>query len=183
MVNEGVISVTGLINKDLFPCSFLTQFYQMDMAPTRRWLRLPGYQPSTSSAIYSGKSGWVFPSEFQLSCLPSSSATRIKSPSFLLVHVSPQALESKLAACRNFAKDQRARKAYALDNGNALNANYSQSLHTSYFDKAWVKPKHTCLLDEGWLMTRILWCNVTVQIFVFSPSRTEMVTFPALIFG
>nr|XP_046233572.1 nuclear distribution protein nudE-like 1-A isoform X3 [Scatophagus argus] len=49
------------------------------------------------------------------------------------------ALESKLAACRNFAKDQRARKAYALDNGNVLNANtanYSQSLHTSYFDKA-----------------------------------------------
>uniref|UniRef100_A0A671WKZ2 NudE neurodevelopment protein 1-like 1a n=1 Tax=Sparus aurata TaxID=8175 RepID=A0A671WKZ2_SPAAU len=49
------------------------------------------------------------------------------------------ALESKLAACRNFAKDQRARKAYALDNSNALNANtanYSQSLHTSYFDKA-----------------------------------------------
>ncbi|KAG8008783.1 Nuclear distribution protein nudE-like 1-B [Nibea albiflora] len=49
------------------------------------------------------------------------------------------ALESKLAACRNFAKDQRARKAFALDNGNILNANtanYSQSLHTSYFDKA-----------------------------------------------
>lgn len=58
----------------------------------------------------------------------------------VVVHVSPlQALESKLAACRNFAKDQRARKAYALDNGNVLNANtanYSQSLHTSYFDKA-----------------------------------------------
>ncbi|XP_035468888.2 nuclear distribution protein nudE-like 1-A isoform X1 [Scophthalmus maximus] len=46
------------------------------------------------------------------------------------------ALESKLAACRNFAKDQKARKAFALDNSNALNANYSQSLHTSYFDKA-----------------------------------------------
>lgn len=49
------------------------------------------------------------------------------------------ALESKLAACRNFAKDQKARKAYALDNGNVLNANtanYSQSLHTSYYDKA-----------------------------------------------
>uniref|UniRef100_A0A3Q3W0J8 NUDE domain-containing protein n=1 Tax=Mola mola TaxID=94237 RepID=A0A3Q3W0J8_MOLML len=47
------------------------------------------------------------------------------------------ALESKLAACRNFAKDQRARK--ALENGNVLNANtanYSQSLHSSYFDKA-----------------------------------------------
>ncbi|XP_020773934.1 nuclear distribution protein nudE-like 1-A isoform X1 [Boleophthalmus pectinirostris] len=48
------------------------------------------------------------------------------------------ALESKLAACRNFAKDQKARKAYALDNSNALNANnnFAQSLHTSYFDKA-----------------------------------------------
>ncbi|XP_029383367.1 nuclear distribution protein nudE-like 1-A isoform X1 [Echeneis naucrates] len=49
------------------------------------------------------------------------------------------ALESKLAACRNFAKDQKARKAYALDNSNALNANttnFSQSLHASYFNKA-----------------------------------------------
>ncbi|XP_034414692.1 nuclear distribution protein nudE-like 1-A [Cyclopterus lumpus] len=49
------------------------------------------------------------------------------------------ALESKLAACRNFAKDQKARKAFALDNSNALNANttgYSQSLHTAYYDKA-----------------------------------------------
>lgn len=56
---------------------------------------------------------------------------------YMLVHL--QALESKLAACRNFAKDQKARKAYALDNSNVLNANvarYSQSLHTSYFDKA-----------------------------------------------
>ncbi|KAF6727215.1 Nuclear distribution protein nudE-like 1-B [Oryzias melastigma] len=49
------------------------------------------------------------------------------------------ALESKLAACRNFAKDQKSRKSYTLDNGNVLNANtaiYSQALHTSYFDKA-----------------------------------------------
>ncbi|KAM3591408.1 uncharacterized protein V6R79_001585 [Siganus canaliculatus] len=51
------------------------------------------------------------------------------------------ALESKLAACRNFARDQRARKAFVLDNSNAVNANnsgggYSQPLHTSYFDKA-----------------------------------------------
>lgn len=49
------------------------------------------------------------------------------------------ALESKLAACRNFAKDQKARKAYSLDNSNALNANtthYAQALSTSYFDKA-----------------------------------------------
>ncbi|CAG5903352.1 unnamed protein product [Menidia menidia] len=52
------------------------------------------------------------------------------------------ALESKLAACRNFAKDQKAQKAQkplmvrtglALDNSNALNAN---TLHSSYFDKA-----------------------------------------------
>ncbi|KAM3859513.1 nuclear distribution protein nudE-like 1-A isoform 1-T1 [Diretmus argenteus] len=49
------------------------------------------------------------------------------------------ALESKLAACRNFAKDQRARKAHAIENGNVINGNaakFSQSLHTSYFDKA-----------------------------------------------
>ncbi|KAM6951619.1 nuclear distribution protein nudE-like 1-A isoform 2-T2 [Aplochiton taeniatus] len=49
------------------------------------------------------------------------------------------ALESKLAACRNFAKDQKARKAY-LENGNVINGNtakYSHSLHsTSYFDRA-----------------------------------------------
>ncbi|XP_004080708.1 nuclear distribution protein nudE-like 1-B [Oryzias latipes] len=49
------------------------------------------------------------------------------------------ALESKLAACRNFAKDQKSRKTYTLDNGNVLNANtaiYTQALHTSYYDKA-----------------------------------------------
>ncbi|MEQ2188628.1 hypothetical protein GOODEAATRI_016962 [Goodea atripinnis] len=48
------------------------------------------------------------------------------------------ALESKLAACRNFAKDQKARKAYSLDNSNALNANttsYAQGLSTSLYDK------------------------------------------------
>lgn len=59
------------------------------------------------------------------------------------VYASLQVLESKLAACRNFTKDQRARKAYALDNSNVLNGNTtsqtSQSLHTSYFEKAWVK--------------------------------------------
>ncbi|KAM8836423.1 nuclear distribution protein nudE-like 1-A isoform 2-T2 [Spinachia spinachia] len=51
------------------------------------------------------------------------------------------ALESKLAACRNYAKDQKASKAYGLDNSNALNANnanHSQSLQASYFDKATV---------------------------------------------
>nr|XP_055032077.1 nuclear distribution protein nudE-like 1-A isoform X2 [Misgurnus anguillicaudatus] len=50
------------------------------------------------------------------------------------------ALESKLAACRNFAKDQAARKNYVTNvNGNLINGemgNYSHSLHTSYFDKA-----------------------------------------------
>ncbi|CAM4405108.1 unnamed protein product [Leuciscus chuanchicus] len=47
------------------------------------------------------------------------------------------ALESKLAACRNFAKDQAARKSYSTGNGN-LNSNatkFSHSLHTTYFDK------------------------------------------------
>ncbi|XP_062330957.1 nuclear distribution protein nudE-like 1-A isoform X2 [Osmerus eperlanus] len=49
------------------------------------------------------------------------------------------ALESKLAACRNFAKDQKARKSYVTENGNVINGNtakFSHSLHTSYFDKA-----------------------------------------------
>ncbi|KAK7168269.1 hypothetical protein R3I94_002351 [Phoxinus phoxinus] len=48
------------------------------------------------------------------------------------------ALESKLAACRNFAKDQAARKSYATGNGNLINSNatkFSHSLHTTYFDK------------------------------------------------
>uniref|UniRef100_A0A3Q2XQJ9 NudE neurodevelopment protein 1-like 1a n=1 Tax=Hippocampus comes TaxID=109280 RepID=A0A3Q2XQJ9_HIPCM len=47
-------------------------------------------------------------------------------------------LEAKLAACRNLAKEQHAKKTYALDNGNILNANssaYSQSLHITYLDK------------------------------------------------
>ncbi|XP_012695189.1 nuclear distribution protein nudE-like 1-B [Clupea harengus] len=47
------------------------------------------------------------------------------------------ALESKLAACRNFAKDQTARKNYT-GNGNLINSNatkFSHSLHTTYFDK------------------------------------------------
>ncbi|XP_036383732.1 nuclear distribution protein nudE-like 1-B isoform X2 [Megalops cyprinoides] len=49
------------------------------------------------------------------------------------------ALESKLAACRNFAKDQAARKTYTTGNGNLINSNaakFSHSLHTTYFDKA-----------------------------------------------
>ncbi|XP_024000689.2 nuclear distribution protein nudE-like 1-B [Salvelinus sp. IW2-2015] len=55
------------------------------------------------------------------------------------------ALESKLAACRNFAKDQAVRKTYSTSssnmitgNGNLLNSNstkFSHSLHTTYYDK------------------------------------------------
>ncbi|KAM8845541.1 nuclear distribution protein nudE-like 1-B isoform 1-T2 [Spinachia spinachia] len=51
------------------------------------------------------------------------------------------ALESKIAACRNFAKDQAARKNYALDNDKLINSNatkFSHSLHTTYFDKTTV---------------------------------------------
>ncbi|XP_016392627.1 nuclear distribution protein nudE-like 1-A isoform X2 [Sinocyclocheilus rhinocerous] len=63
------------------------------------------------------------------------------------------ALESKLAACRNFARDQAARKNYATNiNGNLINgdiSNYSHSLYTSYFDKATVNG-----LDPG-TMTNI----------------------------
>ncbi|KAM3864483.1 nuclear distribution protein nudE-like 1-B [Diretmus argenteus] len=50
------------------------------------------------------------------------------------------ALESKLAACRNFAKDQ-ARKNYSPANGTLLNSSatkFSHSLHTTYFDKTTV---------------------------------------------
>ncbi|XP_028674415.1 nuclear distribution protein nudE-like 1-B isoform X2 [Erpetoichthys calabaricus] len=57
------------------------------------------------------------------------------------------ALESKLAACRNFAKDQACRKAYTPGNGNLMNSNntkFSHSLHTTYFDKATVNG-----LDQG----------------------------------
>ncbi|XP_061732030.1 nuclear distribution protein nudE-like 1-B [Nerophis ophidion] len=44
-------------------------------------------------------------------------------------------LESKLAACRTQAKEQKARKLYTLDNDNVLNAN-TAALHISYLDKA-----------------------------------------------
>ncbi|KAL4648598.1 nuclear distribution protein nudE-like 1-B-like [Arapaima gigas] len=51
------------------------------------------------------------------------------------------ALESKLAACRNFAKEQATRKSYASANGTLVNSNGSSTklpgaLHTTYFDKA-----------------------------------------------
>nr|XP_033817129.1 nuclear distribution protein nudE-like 1 isoform X1 [Geotrypetes seraphini]XP_033817132.1 nuclear distribution protein nudE-like 1 isoform X1 [Geotrypetes seraphini] len=50
------------------------------------------------------------------------------------------ALESKLAACRNFAKDQASRKSYISGNinsgvMNSSNTKFSHSAHTSYFDK------------------------------------------------
>ncbi|KAM4598070.1 nuclear distribution protein nudE-like 1-B [Polymixia lowei] len=51
------------------------------------------------------------------------------------------ALESKLAACRNFAKDQAARKNYSTANGTLINSSatkFSHSLHTTYFDKTTV---------------------------------------------
>ncbi|XP_077406870.1 nuclear distribution protein nudE-like 1-A [Vanacampus margaritifer] len=60
-------------------------------------------------------------------------------------------LEAKLAACRNLAKEQQAKKNYALDNGNILNANnsaYSQSLHITYLDKA---SRGASSLDPGTL--------------------------------
>ncbi|XP_037133288.1 nuclear distribution protein nudE-like 1-A isoform X3 [Syngnathus acus] len=58
-------------------------------------------------------------------------------------------LEAKLAACRNLAKEQQAKKNYALDNGNILNANsaYSQSLRITYLDKA----RGASSLDPGTL--------------------------------
>ncbi|XP_061701111.1 nuclear distribution protein nudE-like 1-B isoform X1 [Syngnathoides biaculeatus] len=49
------------------------------------------------------------------------------------------ALESKLAACRNFAKDQAARKTFPADSGSLVNGNatkFSHALHTTYFDKS-----------------------------------------------
>ncbi|KAM4535255.1 nuclear distribution protein nudE-like 1-B isoform 1-T1 [Fundulus diaphanus] len=47
------------------------------------------------------------------------------------------ALESKLAACRNFAKDQTAQKKYSTDMGALINGNatkFPHPLHTSYFE-------------------------------------------------
>ncbi|XP_077384536.1 nuclear distribution protein nudE-like 1-B isoform X1 [Festucalex cinctus] len=49
------------------------------------------------------------------------------------------ALESKLAACRSFAKDQTVRKSLPVDNGALVNGNatkFSHALHTTYFDKS-----------------------------------------------
>ncbi|KAI2666014.1 Nuclear distribution protein nudE-like 1-B [Labeo rohita] len=60
------------------------------------------------------------------------------SPTLDIDKTDSAALESKLAACRNFAKDQAARKNYATGNGNLINSNatkFSHSLHTTYFDK------------------------------------------------
>ncbi|XP_048869420.1 nuclear distribution protein nudE-like 1-B isoform X2 [Brienomyrus brachyistius] len=49
------------------------------------------------------------------------------------------ALESKLAACRNFAKDQAARRSYMAGSASMANGNatkFSHPIHTTYFDKA-----------------------------------------------
>ncbi|XP_072339291.1 nuclear distribution protein nudE-like 1 isoform X1 [Scyliorhinus torazame] len=59
------------------------------------------------------------------------------------------ALESKLAACRNFAKDQASRKSYSSGNGNGTSAmvnssKFSNSGLTTYFDKGVVNG-----LDQG----------------------------------
>ncbi|XP_012674550.1 nuclear distribution protein nudE-like 1-A isoform X4 [Clupea harengus] len=63
------------------------------------------------------------------------------------------ALESKLAACRNFAKDQAARKNYATNsNGNLVNGDvtkFSHALHTSYFDRARERVIFPALLRAG----------------------------------
>lgn len=106
-------------------------------------LRKVGVSQSISFPVFLFKhqvSGLLFSSiTSEVLCRKSQSFHSEVETSSSSVYVSPQALESKLAACRNFAKDQKARKAYALDNSNVLNANttnYSQSLHTSYFDKA-----------------------------------------------
>ncbi|KAF7227353.1 nuclear distribution protein nudE-like 1-B [Nothobranchius furzeri] len=48
------------------------------------------------------------------------------------------ALESKLAACRNLAKDQSSRKHFSTDKGTLINSNttkFSHSLHNTYLDK------------------------------------------------
>ncbi|KAJ7989961.1 hypothetical protein DPEC_G00309900 [Dallia pectoralis] len=70
------------------------------------------------------------------------------------------ALESKLAACRNFAKEQSARKSYTTSssnmitaNGNLVNSNatkFSHTLHTTYFDKTAVNG-----LDSGTMTTLV----------------------------
>lgn len=71
----------------------------MDTAATRRWLPLPEYQPSTSSVICSGKSGWVIPSEFTTCRTPPPSLPRGRraSSSFVCVCVfmSPRRLWSQ----------------------------------------------------------------------------------------
>lgn len=92
---------------------------------------------------------------------PTSVSAVKKGLTFIAVYASPQVLESKLAACRNFTKDQRARKAYALDNSNVLNGNTtsqtSQSLQTSYFEKAWVKAKAVLRWRCLWFRSLYWW--------------------------
>lgn len=140
---------------------------------TRRSLPLPEYQPWTLSVIYSVKLGWVV--FFPAPAVVSPSVPQIYEQMHRLFP--EQALESKLAACRNFAKDQKARKAYALDNGNVLNANtvsYTRAMHTSYYDKAWVHLWRGGLITMTFAFGWFCYCGW----LTFCPSRTEMVTFP-----
>ncbi|PKU41202.1 nuclear distribution protein nude-like 1 isoform x1 [Limosa lapponica baueri] len=66
------------------------------------------------------------------------------------------ALESKLAACRNFAKDQASRKSYISGNVNSgiMNSNgtkYPHPAHTSFFDKGREKVIFpTLVMGEVW---------------------------------
>uniref|UniRef100_A0A8I3W8E4 Nuclear distribution protein nudE-like 1 n=1 Tax=Callithrix jacchus TaxID=9483 RepID=A0A8I3W8E4_CALJA len=101
-------------------------------------LRLPGSSNSPASA--SRVTGTTaIPNGFGTSPLtPSARISALNIVGDLLRKVG--ALESKLAACRNFAKDQASRKSYISGNVNCgvLNGNgtkFSRTGHTSFFDK------------------------------------------------
>ena len=70
-------------------------------------------------------------------------------------------MESKLAACRNYAKDQQARKSYnPTSNGTLLNSNatkFPHSLHTTYLDKTSV-----CLLYSS-VRRSVRWSSKLIQ--------------------
>ncbi|XP_026986828.1 nuclear distribution protein nudE-like 1 isoform X1 [Sagmatias obliquidens] len=73
------------------------------------------------------------------------------------------ALESKLAACRNFAKDQASRKSYISGNVNCgvMNSNgtkFSRSGHTSFFDKGSVILCAAVSTGDAVLLKSILYC-------------------------
>uniref|UniRef100_A0A2K5WMX1 Nuclear distribution protein nudE-like 1 n=1 Tax=Macaca fascicularis TaxID=9541 RepID=A0A2K5WMX1_MACFA len=77
------------------------------------------------------------------------------------------ALESKLAACRNFAKDQASRKSYISGNVNCgvLNGNgtkFSRSGHTSFFDKGGTSfPRKLFKVERlKWLLRDVPGCTL-----------------------